>query len=298
MVNAVQENYKLQFSGHESFACKQFWLKKGYDFKSENQSFHEDRAVVSLGVGKNMVNSIRYWIKSFNIIDENDNLTDFGSYVFEGQDPYLEDKGTIWLLHYFLIKRNKASIYSLLFNDFRKERLEFTKNQFHTFLKRKCNEDSCQFRYNENTINTDINVLFKNYSRPFKHEKVDVEDIFINMFIDLDIFHEYKKRNIDGEIEDWYKIESSSREDLPFEIVLFSILDTFENVTSISFRQLLLAFNSPGSIFTLNSEGLFKKILEITNKYDDIVYSETAGNQVLQIKSEINKWDVLDEYYN
>jgi len=25
--------YKLTFFGHESFICKQFWLKKGYDIQ-------------------------------------------------------------------------------------------------------------------------------------------------------------------------------------------------------------------------------------------------------------------------
>jgi hypothetical protein len=297
MSNDIGLNNRLQFSGHESFACKQFWLKKGYDFKNADKSFHDDSAVVDLGVGKNMVNSIRYWIKAFNVIDDYDNVTDFGKYIFEGKDPYIEYKGTVWLLHYYLVKKNKASIYSLLFNEFRKERLEFTKNQLHTFLKRKCYEDNSQFRYNENTITADINVLLKNYSRPEKHSKFDVEDTFSNVFLDLDIFEHYKKRSVDGEIEDWYKIDSSLREDLPFEIVLFTILDSFENVTSLSFRQLLVAFDSPGSIFAMNSEGLYKKIIAITKRYKEIVYSETAGNQVLQIKEEINKWDVLNEYY-
>lgn len=26
---------ELTFSGHETFHCRQFWLKKGYDFKYE-----------------------------------------------------------------------------------------------------------------------------------------------------------------------------------------------------------------------------------------------------------------------
>jgi hypothetical protein len=62
---------KLQFSGHDSFQCRQLWLKKGYDFVKEGFDFNDEYSVVQLGVGKNMVSSIRFWLKAFNIIDNN-----------------------------------------------------------------------------------------------------------------------------------------------------------------------------------------------------------------------------------
>ena len=45
---------KYTFSGHETFACKSLWLKKGYDFVKDGHSFNDEDAVVALGVGKNM----------------------------------------------------------------------------------------------------------------------------------------------------------------------------------------------------------------------------------------------------
>lgn len=301
MSSTTTDKYKLHFSGHESFACKQFWLKKGFDFANLMNSFNDETAVVKLGVGKNMVNSIRYWSKAFNIINENDTVTEFGTRIFSenGLDPYLEDTGTVWLLHYNLIKKNKASIYSLLFNEFRKERVDFTKEQLHSFLKRKCNENDTDVKYNENTINSDINVLLKNFSRPDSKSRLEIEDVFSNMFLDLDLITNYKKRNIEEHLIDWYRIEGNTREELPVEILLFVILDNFKSETSISFRQLLVGYNSPGSVFALTAEGLYNKIQQIVNKYNNtIVYSETAGNQVLQFKGEINKWNILNEYYN
>lgn len=56
----------LKFSGHESFHCRPFWLKKGFDFVKANQQI-TDKAGIELGVGKNMVGSIRFWLKAFNI---------------------------------------------------------------------------------------------------------------------------------------------------------------------------------------------------------------------------------------
>ena len=52
------------FSGHESFVCKSHWLKRGYDFVNAGNNFNDDEAVVHLGVGKNMVASIRFWLKN------------------------------------------------------------------------------------------------------------------------------------------------------------------------------------------------------------------------------------------
>ena len=58
------------FSGHESFACKSHWLKRGYDFVIADRNFNDDDAVVHLGVGKNMVASIRFWMKAIGLLQD------------------------------------------------------------------------------------------------------------------------------------------------------------------------------------------------------------------------------------
>lgn len=132
----------MKFSGHDSFICKNLWLKKGYDFiQQKEKPFNDELAVVDLGVGKNMVNAINYWSNSFGILNKN-GLTDLGNYLFnntEGKDPYLESIGSIWLLHYYLIKTNTASIYNLFFNEFRLNKTAFTKEQLSDFIVRKLN---------------------------------------------------------------------------------------------------------------------------------------------------------------
>src|SRR5215203_4457135 len=87
---------KFIFSGHESFQCRQQWLKKGYDYVKSNKSFSDEDAVVELGVGKNMVNSVKFWLKAFSIIDTSEKITLFGDFIFNdetGFDKYLEDEG-------------------------------------------------------------------------------------------------------------------------------------------------------------------------------------------------------------
>ncbi|HMR90809.1 MAG TPA: DUF4007 family protein [Chitinophagaceae bacterium] len=290
---------KLYFSGHESFICKQFWLKKIFDYSNANKSFGDEMAVVELGVGKNMVASLRYWGRAFGVLDDKDAPTEIAHYLFgrRGKDIYLEDFATIWLLHYHLIKTNRFSVSNLVFNEFRKERIEFTKDQLINFLHRKAKEHDSNTA-NENTIERDSNVFIRMYSKPQKGENFEIEDDFNGILIDLDLIKRYKQRGLDGKLTEWYKIESEDRIDLPYQIALFNILDTYEGAKSISFRELLTGPNSPGAVFALNADGLYNKLQQIKTNYKGITYTETAGVQLLQFKTSFNKYEILNDYFS
>ena len=105
------------FSGHESFPCKTLWLKKGYDFVKAEKDFNAPEAVIDLGVGKNMVAAIRYWFKVFGL-NKDAETGWIADYIFDkntGKDPYMEDLGTLWLLHFLLVYTGEASLYKLFF---------------------------------------------------------------------------------------------------------------------------------------------------------------------------------------
>jgi hypothetical protein len=36
---------KFTFSGHDSFHCRQLWLKKGFDFVEDGRNFNDEDAV-------------------------------------------------------------------------------------------------------------------------------------------------------------------------------------------------------------------------------------------------------------
>ena len=117
----VSPSGKYIFSGHESFPCRTLWLKKGYDYLHAGNSFNAPEAVVTLGVGKNMVSAIRFWLKAFGI-SQNDEVTTLGNYLFNdesGKDKYLEDLASLWLLHYnylLLFWHNFLFLYMLHFD--------------------------------------------------------------------------------------------------------------------------------------------------------------------------------------
>lgn len=98
-------------SGHESFTCRYTWLPKVVHNLSRNNQLFEDeeQAMVQLGVGRNMVGSIRFWAYSSGVmvsLGRNDGyaLTEFATSLLDrdGLDPYLEDIRSLWLIHWKL----------------------------------------------------------------------------------------------------------------------------------------------------------------------------------------------------
>jgi hypothetical protein len=62
--------FAKSFAGHQTFAFRYFWLKKGLDLVcSDSEAFQRDDAVVRLGVGKNMVQSIRHWCLATRVVE-------------------------------------------------------------------------------------------------------------------------------------------------------------------------------------------------------------------------------------
>lgn len=153
-------NIKYTFSGHESFPCKSLWLKKGYDFVKRERNFNAPDTVIDLGVGKNMVSSIRFWLKSFGLYDGKD-LSELADYLFDevaGRDKYMEDLATLWLLHFMIVTSDEATLYDWLFRGLQKERKEFDRAQVLSYVKRRLLEDNKYSLFNENTVKKDIGV--------------------------------------------------------------------------------------------------------------------------------------------
>jgi len=285
---------KLIFSGHESFHCRNLWLKKGYDFISQEKKFTAPDAVVDLGVGKNMVSAINYWIKSFGLLEKDNSLSDIANFLFgkQGVDPYLENPATLWILHYHLVKENNASIYSLVFNEFRKKKIEFNKLHLLNFLKSKCEESKTN--YTESTIQRDISVFLRNYVRPQKANK-NLEDYFSGIFIELNLVEQLLK--YDEKETDWYRIENKEREDLPAEILLYCIVDNEQYGDSITLDDILHGYNSIGNVFALTAKDILNKIQHITNSNYKISFTDDAGIRLLQFKKKPDKWSILKSYY-
>lgn len=282
------------FSGHESFPCRQFWLKKGYDFVVEGKSFSDDDAIVRLGVGKNMVTSINFWMKSFGLIDENSELTEIAHFLLadDGRDPFLEDTGTLWLLHYLLISTSRATTYQLTFNEFRKQRVEFTREQLTNYLKRKCGE--ADYTISPRTLRSDVDVFIRTYLRPTGRSR-NPEDDFFSLLIDLDLIQGVARPKVDGGTV--YRIESKDRDTLPTEIVLFALLQQNDG-QSVSFSRLMADPNNVGNVFALNRDGLQRHAEVIAREFSNVTFTNDAGIKEIQFVQRPDPYAVLERYYH
>ncbi|MFT4661672.1 MAG: hypothetical protein ACI8XB_001952 [Patiriisocius sp.] len=284
----------MRFSGHETFHCKHFWLKKGYDFVESGNEFKEPEAVVKLGVGKNMVSSISFWLKAFGLLStENSELSEFGYYIFSkesGKDTYLEDEGTLWLLHYMLQKKAYASIYGVAFKEFRKNRVsfDFTATALSDFIVRKCKIE--KYHVSENSIKSDVKVFLRSYLPPNKQSK-SIEDELSALFIDLHVISPVQGLKENG--EQVYRFNYGSHQNIPILIFLYAVLDYFEDNISISFDDIQ---DGVSDLFMINREQTLDLIQELADE-KFLTYKEDAGRKEVQLKKGMNMNTLLDKYY-
>ena len=110
-MSAPAPSFRPVFGRHQTFPLRLGWLPKAVNVAGENpDAFAADSAIVEFGVGKNMVESIRYWAQAAGVLEfagRRAALTEFGRRIFGkgGKDPFLEDETTLWLLHWKLASK-------------------------------------------------------------------------------------------------------------------------------------------------------------------------------------------------
>jgi hypothetical protein len=89
-----------RFSGHETFPCRYAWLPKAFAaIQEDHAAFADDeRAMIRLGVGKNMVRAIRFWMVEMSVAVKRAGggyePSSFARAVFQrkkGIDPFLQE---------------------------------------------------------------------------------------------------------------------------------------------------------------------------------------------------------------
>lgn len=276
---------RYSFSGHESFPCKSMWLKKGYDYLVGHNKFTDPDAVVKLGVGKNMVQSIRFWLRAFGLLDD-DKVTEIAHYLFddrEGKDPYIEDNATLWILHYLLVVTAVSSIYSLVFVELQRERKEFDKDQVLSFIKRKCNVLEQKNVFNENTVKKDIRVFLQNYLAPTSPKG---NEEYANILLELSLLRENERK---------YSFNEVSIEQVNPLIVLFALVHIAGKDKTVSFdklQELSLIFCIPISSFLMVVRSLSEQYPK------EVSYTDNSGIRNVQFLQELNILEVLNRYYD
>lgn len=159
---------KTKFKGHETFYFREGWLSKALfnmiDKDTTTMFSHVKEGISKLGVGSNMVKSIKYWLIVTNLIEYKGRgycLTEFGQLI-SNYDLYIEDELTLWLLHFHLItNKTEATTWYLFWNKFKAEMFEI--KDVERFLANYLSNNQIDFK--ENALKSDIVVLLSMYSK-------------------------------------------------------------------------------------------------------------------------------------
>jgi hypothetical protein len=301
------QKQRLSFSGHQTFTFRYSWLPKGVkEVKEDPTIFFREDALVELGVGKNMVDSIRFWCEATDLItvdgrERHAEVRPLGALLFgknkssDAMDPYLEDPGTLWLLHWKLSSRiTMASTWHYAFT--RWNRNVFTKDQLVKWIFQVAQQSSAS-KSSESSIQRDVEVFLRTYVPVASGDgRRPIEDSFDCPLGELGLIRQLE--------EGYYQFGQGPKPSLPSHILAYALLEywnLYANAQeSINLERILYDPGSPGAAFKLDDAGLIKA-LEGLPKKCGIRYDETAGLRVLQRESRKAFKDpsqLLDDYYS
>ncbi len=178
------------FARHETFQPRWAWFRKAYEHAAADpRVFLADNATLRLGVGRNMVKAIRFWGQAAKIIASAPDPsrprqsvalpTPIGTALFadDGWDPYCEDLGTLWLLHWlFLAPPSLLPVWWIAFNEF--NAIEFTANELAVFCKDATAAASSWDTPRERSVAKDVAVLSRAYAATSEvGQRVSFDDI-------------------------------------------------------------------------------------------------------------------------
>lgn len=312
-----------KFSGHETFPLRYGWLYKSVNLLNKktklSTSNNEDvqDAIVELGVGKNMVNAIRYWSEACSVVktqknDASQSLTDIGKYLFlssdtlssrssasTANDPFLEKTGSIWLIHFLLnFDEDVLTSYRYFFNlspmqNFEKEKLTYDISHDINSL--------CGKEVNDSTIKKDVDCFLQSYARKAssigKKSGYIGEDHFASPLIELGLIKDLGKGAYSSLLEE--------RTSLPTEIFSYALLRFLKEIKraeTVGFDSLLSDQCSPGKIFRLSERGLGIQLDNAVKKYPELlVETDTQGMRQVRLMKNFSENEnfhfILDDYY-
>jgi len=300
---------KFRFSGHQTFAFRYGWLEKGVKaVAASSDIFSAEDAIVQLGVGKNMVESIRHWCSVTQMLEESPVAGNEKKRVLSPSllakrlllkeksnpwDPFLENDASLWLIHWLLISNPIiGTSWQLAFGHF--HRPDFSKRELVDFVKAHADKNSV--RVNDSSLARDIDCLLRTYLPVRNGARTEApEETFDCPLQELGLI----QTSPDGE---FCRFAIGPKPTLPAPVFVFA-LDEFFNRTkadrnTLSVQECLYGVQSPGQAFKLDENSLVDYIEsteELTN--GAITLDETAGLKQIYRRSKIDPLRLLHSYY-
>ncbi|MFD3259579.1 DUF4007 family protein [Paenibacillus lentus] len=179
----------MAYARHQSFYIRDKWFSKGLTAVSQNSRFfYDDFSFEKIGLGKNMVESLKYWLIALNVIEERlvegqrgHYLTELGQIFYEN-DKLLQKGESLAILHYHLVRNedDQSTVFEWYFNHYKETVVSKPDllNSFITWVKQ--NETR---EISEKSIKRDIDCLIQFYTK--LPDENDPEDVIFSPFSKL-----------------------------------------------------------------------------------------------------------------
>ncbi|BCO83699.1 DUF4007 family protein [Mycobacterium sp. 5-140-3-2] len=284
------------FANHQTFHPRFGWIKKGYDAAASDPNiFNEQSAPVELGVGKNMVEAIRFWSFATKVIARRPHPdrprqsvytpTHIGRALLDercGFDPYLEDPATLWILHWQAISaRSVLPVWRLAFNDF--GAVEFTDAELLQF----CTDEIAATTWSQpmtSSLQKDVDCLLRMYSRRETQGRQILDDLLDSPFRELGLI-----RPSPGPKKNAYRMVIGSKPTLSATAITYACLDYLcrggDGSRTISLARLTADPGSPGRIMKLAEQDIADAIDESASVVGHLGLARPAGSRQMTIST-------------
>lgn len=288
---------KLSFGGHESFPFRLGWIRKGVSAAVDVNAFNADDAVVRLGVGKNMVRAIRTWCLATQMLDEGAyigasrtralNPSPVADILFSRNgDPYLEDPGSLWLLHWLLVTNpDRLSLWRIAFMCSREN--EFTKEDLLSLAEQQAQKSGQTIESNAGSRDADVFVRTYVASKSARSE----ED-FSCPLTELGL--------ISAGSSERYSFVVGPKRTLPDEIFGFAFLQFLRSKESreCSLSDATYFPGSPGQAFKLDEDSVVSHLKALSKQDEKNWFVDVDGPiRRIGIRQDSNPCDLLRSYY-
>lgn len=264
--------------------------------------------MVDLGVGKNMVRSIRFWAQASGMIETARKesgyaVTDFGRMILgeDGADPFLEDLRTLWLVHWKLSTIQP----SLLAWDYLLNRWQDPKLVPSTVVKALQKEAELQDQHlSAATIQQHFDTFLHTYV-PTRGRKGEVqEDNLDSPLVELELLIKAGDRELDvgGRHETIYAFRREEKPDISPELFIYCVADFWlrrhPEEETLPSKVLATDYGSPGQIFKIPEEDIRSRLATIDRDSGGALsFSEAASLQQLRRRGDLDLKELLSTIY-
>lgn len=295
----------IVFGGHQTFSFRHGWLEKGFRGIGEGGDiFGAEDAIVRLGVGKNMVESIRHWCVLAQLIENSEDdgakrarsyqPTDIGRRLLDplqGWDPFLEDDASLWLVHWLLVSNPaRRTVWQVIFAQFNKP--EFSRTELSDFLK--AFVDRHEIRVSAGTLGRDLECFLKTYVAA-RSDGEFTEENFNCPLADLGLVRASPE-------SETFHFDIGAKYSLPPAVFYFAFeqFSGRSQTTSqtMTIQECLYGTGSPGQAFKLDENALLEQFEAVSEATDGaLLLDDTAGLKQIYRRRPFAPTKLLGKYY-